>query len=110
MATEKIQVTEQSVEVVEGEAPNVTIAVTEQKVTISEGVVGLPGTSGDKHYQHDQEVPAATWTIQHNLGKKPSVTVVDSGGNEWQTAVEHLSANECRVSFSAPFAGRAYLN
>jgi hypothetical protein len=110
MATGKVEVTEESVTVAEGNAPNVTIEVTEQTAVISEGVVGLPGASGDKHYQHDQEVPAATWTITHNLGKRPSVTVVDSGGNEWQTAVEHLSVNQCRVTFSAPFAGRAYLN
>ena len=105
MPDEEISVTEQNVEI-----DGVEITVVEQTAVISEGVVGLPGPAGDKHYTHDQNVPSATWTINHNLNKKPSVTVVDSGGNEWQTAVEHLSANQCRVTFSAPFAGRAYLN
>lgn len=112
MAEGKVDVTEQIVEVVEGEAPNVAIEVVEQEVTISEGVVGLQGAagSGDKHYEHTQSTPSAVWTITHNLGKKPAVTVIDSGGNEWQTAVEHVSTNQCVVRFSAPFSGVAFLN
>ena len=109
MATGRVEVVEEAVEVVE-EGPNVSIAVTEQTVSISEAVVGLPGADGDKHYTHEQTTPSATWTITHNLGKRPSVTVVDSGGNEWQTAVEHVSANQCIARFSSAFSGRAYLN
>jgi len=108
MAEGKVSVTEQRVEIVEGQNPDVSIAVTEQVVVISEAVVGIPGD--DKHFTFDQATPSATWTISHNLNKRPSVTVVDSGGNEWQTAVEHISPNQCVVRFSAPFAGRAYLN
>lgn len=97
----------------------VAIEVVEQEVVISEAVVGLPGPPGpvgppgdgsDKHYEHTQSTPSAVWTIVHNLGKKPAVTVIDSGGNEWQTAVEHVSANQCVVRFSAPFSGVAFLN
>ena len=110
MAEGKVSVTEQRVEIVEGQNPDVSIAVTEQAVVISEAVVGIPGSGGDKHYVHEQATPSATWTIQHDLGKQPAVTVVDSAGNEWQTAVEHTSQNQCVARFSAPFAGRAYLN
>ena len=97
----------------------VSIEVVEQEVVISEAVVGLPGPPGppgppgdgsDKHYEHTQSTPSAVWTIVHNLGKKPAVTVIDSGGNEWQTAVEHVSENQCVVRFSAPFSGVAFLN
>lgn len=110
MATGKITVSESEVEVTEGQNPDVTIAVTEQSVVISEAVVGLQGPSGDKHFTFTQSTPSAVWTITHNLGKRPSVTVVDSGGTEWQTAVEHLSDNACVVRFTAPFSGFAYLN
>ena len=110
MATGKITVNESEVEVVEGQNPNVTIEVTEQAVVISEAVVGLQGTSGDKHYQHVQATPSATWSITHNLGKRPAVTVVDSGGNEWITNVEHVSDNALVIRFTAPFSGNAYLN
>ena len=110
MATGRIEVAEAEIEVVEGEGPDVTIEVVEQSVVISEAVVGLQGTSGDKHYQHVQSTPSATWSITHNLGKRPSVTVVDSGGNEWITAVEHISDNALVIRFTAPFSGNAYLN
>ena len=110
MATGRIEVSESEVEVTEGQNPNVSIAVTEQNVTISEAVVGLQGPSGDLNYTHTQSTPSDVWTITHNLGKRPSVTVVDSGGNEWQTAVEHLSDNALVVRFTAPFSGYAYLN
>ena len=110
MATGKIEVVEPEIEIVEGEGPNVTIEVVEQSVVISEQVVGLQGASGDLHYTHTQSTPSAAWTITHNLGKRPAVTVVDSGGNEWQTAVEHLSDNALVVRFTAPFSGYAYLN
>ena len=109
MADGKVEVVVQAVEITE-DGPNVEVTVVEQAVTISEAVVGLPGTGGDLRYTHEQTTPSATWTIEHNLGKNPSVTIVDSSGNEWQTAVEHISANECVARFSAPFAGRAYLN
>lgn len=110
MATGRIEVAETEVEIVEGEAPNVTIEVVEQAVVISEAVVGLQGTSGDKHFHHVQSTPSATWSITHNLGKRPAVTVVDSSGNEWITAVEHLSDNALVIRFTAPFSGDAYLN
>lgn len=110
MATGRIEVSEAEVEVVEGEGPDVTIEVVEQNVVISEAVVGLQGASGDKHYHHAQATPSATWSITHNLGKRPAVTVVDSGGNEWITNVEHVSDNALVIRFTAPFSGNAYLN
>ena len=110
MPTGRIEVSEAEVEVVEGTGPDVTIEVVEQAVVISEAVVGLQGTSGDKHYQHVQSTPSATWSITHNLGKRPSVTVVDSGGNEWITKVEYVSDNALVIRFTAPFSGNAYLN
>lgn len=66
--------------------------------------------TGDLHYAHSQSVAAATWAIAHNLGKYPSVTVVDSGGTEVEGDIDHLSINSCNIIFSAPFTGKAYLN
>lgn len=100
MAVSKLTVVEESTDV----------NVTEERFVLNEQVVGIQGPGGDAHFVHDQETPSDEWTITHNLGKNPAVTVVDSGGTEWQTAVEHISENELTVRFSAPFAGRAYLN
>lgn len=69
---------------------------------------GAPG--GDLSYVHAQAVPSASWVVVHNLGKYPSVSVVDSAGNEWIGDVHYDSANSLTVTFGAPFGGSAYLN
>lgn len=61
-------------------------------------------------YVFTQGVPSTTWTIVHNLGVFPSVTVVDSGGSVQIGDVLYVSANEITLTFSAAFAGKAYLN
>jgi hypothetical protein len=61
-------------------------------------------------YVFTQGSPSATWTIVHNLGVFPSVTVVDSGGSVQIGDVLYVSANEITLTFSAAFAGKAYLN
>lgn len=65
---------------------------------------------GDKSFTFTQSVAAETWSITHNLGKYPSVTVVDSGGNVVIGDVEYTSVNALTCTFSAPFSGKAYLN
>ena len=44
------------------------------------GPIGPMGPSGGGH-THIQEFPALVWTIQHNLGFEPTVTVFDTEGN-----------------------------
>lgn len=78
-----------------------------------EGSRRLLTEAGDfvsESYTHTQASAAATWTITHNLGKYPSVTIVDSGGDQVLGEVEYTSVNQLVVSFSAAFAGKAYLN
>ena len=64
----------------------------------------------DKTYIHEQLVSSQFWLITHNLGKHPSVTVIDSGGSVVFGDVEYVSLNEITVSFGFPFGGTAYLN
>lgn len=66
--------------------------------------------TGDLSYHFQQATPSAVWTIVHNMGKYPSVMVVDSAGTVVEGAVEYLDANSLKVYFSAPFGGDAYLN
>lgn len=68
------------------------------------------GGGGDKSFTFTQSVAANTWSITHNLGKYPSVTVVDSGGNVIIGDVAYDSVNALTCTFSAPFSGKAYLN
>jgi hypothetical protein len=64
----------------------------------------------DKNYKHTQIQASKTWNIKHNLKKIPSVTIVDSGGNEVIGDIKHLSENELTISFSYEFSGSAILN
>jgi hypothetical protein len=64
----------------------------------------------DKHYKHVQGVSSATWTIAHNLGKFPSVTVKDSAGSIVIGEINYNDNNNITLTFSGAFSGEAYLN
>jgi hypothetical protein len=64
----------------------------------------------NESYTHQQAVSASTWNITHNLGRKPSVTVIDSGGSECEGLITYTNSNSLTIVFSAAFSGEAYLN
>jgi hypothetical protein len=66
--------------------------------------------SSFNYYVFNQNNPSATWTITHNLGRRPSVTVVDSAGTVVIGEVTYTSDNALTIRFSAGFSGQAYLN
>lgn len=59
---------------------------------------------------YEQAVPNTEWVITHNLGKFPSVTVVDSAGNVFFSVVKYINENTCVVTMNMPMNGTAYLN
>lgn len=77
----------------------------------AQGPQGPPGTAGsDITYTHTQISAQSVWTVNHNLNKYPSVTVVDSGETVVIGDVDYTNANTLTIEFSAAFGGRAYLN
>jgi hypothetical protein len=64
----------------------------------------------DKYYLHDQGVPAAVWTVTHNLNKKPAVTVFDSAGTEVIGSLNIIDDNNMQITFAAAFSGKATFN
>lgn len=74
------------------------------------GATGPTGAAGDLNYKHTQGPASADWLVTHNLGKFPSVTIVDSAGEEVEGSVQHINNNSVRILFSAGFTGTAYLN
>lgn len=66
--------------------------------------------SVDANYVHTQLEASTDWTVNHPLGKRPSVTIVDSGGNTVVGSILYVSSSEVVVHFNVPFAGKAYLN
>ena len=62
-------------------------------------------------YTHLQNTSAATWTVNHNMDKYPSVTVVTSAGDIAGGAeIDYIDKNNLTISFAAAFSGKAYLN
>lgn len=68
------------------------------------------GGNGDARYTYTKLAPESVWEIEHNLGKFPSVTVVDSAGSVVIGEVEYIDMNRTKVTFAGAFAGVAYLN
>lgn len=70
------------------------------------GPAGPPG-NGEVQYTHTQSVASDTWTVNHNLGYRPAVSVLSVGGKLMLADVVHTSANQAVVSFDQPTPGQA---
>ena len=68
------------------------------------------GIVADKYYVHEQGIASNEWHIKHNLNKHPSVTIVDSAGNEVIGQVHYVDLNNVIITFTSQFSGKAYLN
>lgn len=66
----------------------------------------------DKTYIHRQKEVSKEWTIIHNLNKYPSVTIINSAGDEVIGDVRYYkdNINKVTVYFQAEFKGTAILN
>ena len=67
-------------------------------------------SSPDKTFEFTQGQPALVWTIQHNLNKFPSVSVVDTSNTVVNSQVNYVDKNNITINNTAQFAGKAYLN
>lgn len=76
-------------------------------ITVSANTVTFNVKSG---YVFTQAIPATVWTINHNLGKFPSINVVDEANDEVIGKVNYTNNNQIVVTFSAAFSGKAFLN
>ena len=68
------------------------------------------GGGADKAYTHEQNSGATTWSVAHNLGKHPSVTIVDVNNVQGYGIVTHTNANELTITFPGSTTGKAYCN
>ena len=67
-------------------------------------------SSPDKTFEFTQGQPALVWTIQHNLNKFPSVSVVDTSNTVVNSQINYVDKNNITINNTAQFAGKAYLN
>lgn len=79
--------------------------------TGSSGTGGETGSTGSTNtlVSYPQPTASAMWTINHGLGRYPEPVVIDSAGEQQFGDVKYPSANTLTITFSAPFAGTAYL-
>jgi hypothetical protein len=68
------------------------------------------GGGSDANFVHDQGMPSNSWSIAHNLGKLPSVTVVDTAGSVVVGDISYTDNNNLIVTFNDSFSGEAYIN
>lgn len=97
----------------------VTPQIAPGAVVVVRGVPGPKGEKGDKGdsgggagatYTHTQSTPQSIWTVAHNLGRWPSVTVTDHLGQRIEPDVKYLDNNLAQVTHSTPLTGFAYCN
>lgn len=65
---------------------------------------------GDATRSFTFNTPNTTWNVYHGMGKRPSVSVVDTNGNAIDGQVVYNSDNQITVYFSPAVAGTVYLN
>ena len=69
----------------------------------------VPSIAVVRRYTHTQASANTTWAIVHDLGGKPSVTIVDTSDTHVVGDVTYNSETSITVSFTAAFSGYAYL-
>jgi hypothetical protein len=77
---------------------------------LTEGTTNKYFTIGRVSYEHMQGAASSSWSITHNLGFKPNVTVIDSAGNIVEGEIAYTNSNSLTVSFQSAFSGNAYLS
>ena len=74
-------------------------------------IILYAGSTGDKNFVHTQSASSASWTINHSLAKKPSVTITTlATGAVVIGEVTYTNNNTLVVSFAAAVSGIATLN
>jgi hypothetical protein len=66
--------------------------------------------SGDKNFVFNQSVASSTWSVQHNLNKFPSCTMVLSTGQQGYGDVTFIDENNLTITFAGAESGKAYIN
>ena len=73
-----------------------------------EAAGGTAGSGGA--YTHTQASPSTDWTITHNLGFNPNITIIDAALNNIEGDIQYNSINELTITFSVAVYGTAYLS
>jgi len=65
----------------------------------------------DSSFIYTQGIASDFWDITHNIGKFPSVEVVDTANTSiLGFEINYINKDRLTLSFITPFAGKAFLN
>lgn len=76
----------------------------------ADGPPGPAGPGGGGYFEYVQIVPAATWIIDHNLGRKVQVSLFDVTGTVRYADVHHGTINQATIVFPGPDVGSAVIS
>lgn len=63
------------------------------------------------YLEYTQTTPAATWTIDHNFGRRVNISLFDDAGKEVFTSIEqHPPYNTVTAIYSRPRTGSAVVS
>lgn len=105
-----ILIVEAATVLVEQAESSVLVDSEDHVVVISDaqqGPPGPPGVSSNASHEHTQSVASDVWTVNHNLGFRPAVSLLSVGGREMWAEVIHTSVNQFVAYFDAPTTGIA---
>ena len=66
--------------------------------------------SSSNSYYATGVVAASSWTINHNLGYNPSVTIIDSAGNLSFGKITYLTSLSLQIDFNQNVTGSGYFS
>lgn len=81
-----------------------------QPINLPFSQVITPESGSGNTYTWTQSISLAVWTIPHNLGRFPSVTVVDNLNNKVEPDILYLDNNSVQITHGVALVGKAYLN
>jgi hypothetical protein len=109
--TQSIVVTQENRTISVAAPESLTLLLQQPKTNIVVTTLGPPGPPGPvAGFDFTQSSAAVSWTINHNLGYRPSVQVFNVGGLEVLGEIQHTSNNQTIVTFNTAMAGTARLS
>ncbi|MEO7176076.1 MAG: hypothetical protein ABIV51_09310 [Saprospiraceae bacterium] len=65
-------------------------------------------TGGVEYYRFEQATPSTTWTVDHNMQKRPTIRCTDNSGEEIVGEIVHdAGLNQSTITFSVAVQGAA---
>ena len=76
----------------------------------AKGDTGATGGVGPLSFIFEQQSNSASWTVTHNLGYYPNVSIKEYGGTTIEGEIQYINANSLVILFSIAISGYAYLS